>query len=605
MLKRIRQSARGLALAATAFIFSVNAANAQLAANTYQFSALTGTYGDLVGGTAVAGVLTDDGTSAAINIGFTFNYCGTDYTQIKACSNGWLTFNTAVVSSTWTNTTSDLNTIKPALMPLFDDLAGWGSACAMNYQVSGTSPNQIFTIEYKNWNWRSSSAGTISFQVRLYEGSNIIQYIYRQDPVAVDAGTSATIGIGDNAGTPGFLTLDGPTASPTVSSTTFTTTISAKPATGQIYQFKPLPPIDLSADTIEVVTPFCANGWQPASVGITNRGTAIINTLTVYWSVDGVDQTPVTYSGSPIGGYGQAPANTATILLGNVFYPDATPRVIKAYTYQPNSLPDADNTNDTASGSRAPTLTGVYVTIAPQDTTICSGASIVLDAGADHPNDPIYIWNNNATASSITISQPGTYSVYVQNDEGCTDRDTVTISVHPLPLVNSIAIIDNGDGSYTFNVIGAQNITGYVWDFGDNNTQGGSGTPGQIIHAFAAAGQYTVTLTLTNDCGTITVTKLISNAGQVITGIDNVSALQKAVSIYPNPSKSLVAISTSSQIKMKSVAVYNVVGQQMVGSDNLNTEHYNINVSGLSVGIYNVLISTDQGQVTKKLEVIR
>jgi len=87
------------------------------------------------------------------------------------------------------------------------------------------------------WNY-SSSGPVISFEVKLYEGSNRIDFCYRQETNAVNSG-SASIGLnGSTAGV--FLSLDGSGSNPNVSSTTETTTISTKPATDQVYRWDPI-----------------------------------------------------------------------------------------------------------------------------------------------------------------------------------------------------------------------------------------------------------------------------------------------------------------------------------------------------------------------------
>ncbi len=597
----------GIALTLATGCFSATTTRAQLSANTYQFSAVSGTFTEITG-TAITGISVDDGTSAALPIGFTFNYCGTDYTQVKICSNGWVTFNMGVTTSTWTNDLTNIGNIKPALMPLFDDLAGWGTGAAPSYTTTGTAPNRIFTLQLKNWNWRmsSGSAPNLAIQVKLYETSNLIEYIYRQETAAGD-GTSygATIGIADNNATVGYLVLNNSTASPTVSSTTLTTNITARPATGQIYRFKPVAPFDMDADSIVVATPFCSNATQPVSARIKNLGTATINTVDVYWSIDGITQPPVTYNTTSITNFATAPNNTVVVPLGNVFYPDATPRVIKAWTYQPNGMADEVPLNDTVSQPISATLAGVEVHINPKDTTICQGTSIVLDAGS-FPNNPIYIWSTGSLNQTIDVGQPGTYAVKVQNNMGCFDRDTVTVAVHPNPLVNSIAIIDNGGNTFTFNVIGAQNIDNWSWDFGDLTApETGTGLPiPQQIHNYTTPGEYTVTLTLSNDCNEITTTRLIK-IEETTTGIDNVSELQKELKLYPNPGRSQVTLSSySSALKLKHVAVFNLMGQQVYESA-VSSDKHQLDVSSMAAGIYNVVITTDKGKATKKLEVIK
>jgi len=218
------------------FIFALGNKGKAQSASTYVFSASSGTFSYLSGGTSVS-ILSDDATSSAIPIGFTFNYCGTGYSQLKACSNGWLTFNTGVTSSAWSNSLTNMNTIKPALMPWFDDMEGYfGTA---SYATTGAVGSRVFTFEYKNWDIDWSYDYNISIQVKLYEATGVIQYIYKQESGYYGGYESGTIGIGDGAATPTYLTLNGTGTSPTASSTTFTTSLYGRPASGQIYQFAP------------------------------------------------------------------------------------------------------------------------------------------------------------------------------------------------------------------------------------------------------------------------------------------------------------------------------------------------------------------------------
>src|SRR6218665_2764392 len=112
---------------------------AQIPASSYGFSASAGTFTELTGANAVTAIHADDALSGALPIGFTFNYCGVDYTQFKVSSNGWLTFNTAVTGSFLGNSQAELNSIKPALYPLWDDLGGQAGPAA-SYLTTGTAP---------------------------------------------------------------------------------------------------------------------------------------------------------------------------------------------------------------------------------------------------------------------------------------------------------------------------------------------------------------------------------------------------------------------------------------------------------------------------------
>jgi hypothetical protein len=206
-------------------------------ASGYAFTALSGTYTSLSSGTTNVSVHTgtsDDAISNTINLGFTFKFAGVDYTQIKVSSNGWLTFNTAISTSEPTNAWIEMNNQRPTLFPLWDDLQ---NRVIPRYRVDGTAPNRIFKLEWSQSEWsKAANNNVISFQVWLYETSNVIEYIYNQGGFAVNAG-SASIGIFDHNGK--HLALDNSGTSPTALNTILTTNINTKPANGQVYRFTP------------------------------------------------------------------------------------------------------------------------------------------------------------------------------------------------------------------------------------------------------------------------------------------------------------------------------------------------------------------------------
>lgn len=586
------------------FAFLSHKADAQLAANTYQFSALSGTFTEITGGTVLSAIQTDDALSGNVPIGFTFNFCGTDYTQLKASSNGWVSFSSTLGTFDYfaDNSTTNFPTMKPCLFPLWEDIDGsttYGGAAM--YATTGTAPNRVFTLQCKNWQWNySATTATISFQVKLYEGSNLIQFVYRPESGTISTGSGgASIGISDNnTPTTGYLSLNNASASPTASGTTFTTNILTKPASGQIYQFKPLPAIDMRADSIVVATPFCSNSTQPVAARVRNLGTAAIDSVKVYWSVDGVAQPPVTYNAATIGNVVSG-SNTAVVALGQVYFATAAARQIKAWTYQPNGLPDEVPANDTVTAAIAAGLEGVQAHILQGDTTICQGANLLLDAGS-YPKNPIYIWNTGSLSQTITVTGAGVYSVKVQNTDGCFDRDTVVIGVHPNPLVNSIAVMENGGGMFTFNVIGAQHVNEYYWDFGDGTTAVG---PGPQVHIYTAPGEYTVVLRVKNDCAEVTTSRLVAIGNG--TSIHDLSALQQEIKMYPNPStKGVVTVMHNTQLKIKAITVYNLLGQRVQHLETVSATQNQLNTADLAAGIYNVVVATDRGTVVKKLEVL-
>jgi len=162
-------------------------------APNYAFQAATGTYTSITGGTAVTMTYNgatnhDDGITTpanAIPIGFTFNYNGTNYTFIKPCANGWASFSTTALTNntdTWTNNLASgpAANQRPLIAPLWDDMDM--TAGSVSWLLSGTAPNRVLTVEWTGdkWDYNATSA-TMSFQVKLYETTNVIEFIYKQE----------------------------------------------------------------------------------------------------------------------------------------------------------------------------------------------------------------------------------------------------------------------------------------------------------------------------------------------------------------------------------------------------------------------------------------
>lgn len=67
------------------------------------------------------------------------------------------------------------------------------------------------------------------------------------------------------------------------------------------------------------------------------------------------------------------------------------------------------------------------------DRDVCAGTSVTLDAG--NPTES-FLWDNGSTGQTRTVNTSGTYHVTVSNVANCKASDTVTVTVHPLPVVN-------------------------------------------------------------------------------------------------------------------------------------------------------------------------
>ena len=167
----------------------------QLNYNIYGTSNVAGTYTDLAAtGTAIVTSSFDDANSAPQNIGFTFNYNGVAFTQFVLNTNGFIKLGNATPSvanlfySTANGTTGGVfNSALPAdanMLCVFNhDLKPGTLAPEYRMNTSGTGTSHVCTIQYKNV--RDTLNGTVagqyddmSFQIRLYETTNVIEFVY-------------------------------------------------------------------------------------------------------------------------------------------------------------------------------------------------------------------------------------------------------------------------------------------------------------------------------------------------------------------------------------------------------------------------------------------
>lgn len=230
------------------FILGLSTTIHAQAVTNYQFSASSGTFTEIRGTGGAVSPLSengslDDGYYNNIPIGFTFRYVGTEYTTVSATTNGWLTLGQTITDGGLNNDLA-FHTTRPIIAPLWDDMLLPSAATGnFTYKLTGSAPNRVLTLEWRmvRWDYQATTA-RISFQVKLYETTNAVQFVYRRDGVSnpTNGSGGASIGIAASDTDSGsFLSLNGAGTNPTVSSTVETNNILTRPATGQVYTFTP------------------------------------------------------------------------------------------------------------------------------------------------------------------------------------------------------------------------------------------------------------------------------------------------------------------------------------------------------------------------------
>lgn len=195
-----------------------------------------------------------------------------------------------------------------------------------------------------------------------------------------------------------------------------------------------------------------------------------------------------------------------------------------------------DNFGNSIRRSKKITVTSTTVSVdLGNDTTICFGSSLTLDAG--NPGYT-YLWSNGQTTPQITVWDDGNYSVTIQKN-GCVAKDTISVTTSAsvttrwnfsksgdcLPV--TVSFTDSSE------VYCGQTISSWHWDFGDGTTS----SEQHPVHIYQTADSFLVRLTVTSSNGSV------SGRSQII-GITNtppVPDLPQEVTVCANQTFTLDA----------------------------------------------------------------
>lgn len=109
------------------------------------------------------------------------------------------------------------------------------------------------------------------------------------------------------------------------------------------------------------------------------------------------------------------------------------------------------------------------------DTTICPGDSVLLDAGVGFNS---YAWSTGSQNSSIQAAANGSYWVHATAPNGCILRDTMNLAIWPAPVVNLDA--DTLLCTGTTKVLSAgSGFVSYLWNDGHTAATLSVSSPGQ------------------------------------------------------------------------------------------------------------------------------
>ncbi len=226
-------------------------------------------------------------------------------------------------------------------------------------------------------------------------------------------------------------------------------------------------------------------------------------------------------------------------------------------------------------------------------TTFCTGGSALLTSSMMANT---YSWTGGSTNDSLVVTAGGTYTLNISDACG-TGTESIVITENSAPTAGFTSTTSFLTAIFTNTSTTGGNPT-YSWNFGD----GGTSTQMNPSHVYTTVGTFTVTLTVTNDCGTNVFTSTVTSSNL---GLEEVVGVG-TIAVYPNPSNGVFQIDFNTNNDMNiSVLVTNVLGESVYVKDlgSINGMHKDaIDITNAAPGVYYVtIVSNNEKVMTSKL----
>ena len=224
--------------------------------------------------------------------------------------------------------------------------------------------------------------------------------------------------------------------------------------------------------------------------------------------------------------------------------------------------------------------------LAGQDT-LCSGDIVQISATGGGS----YLWSTGDTTASILLSPSvsGWLSTQVTDANGCQGKDSIWITVHPLPQAPTITQNGNlliSSAGYTYQWLDWLGLISGATD--------STYAPGQ-------SGRYWVEITDSNGCSSISDPYLF-----LYTGFSGASGVPE-VKLFPNPNSGRFLVDLGSENHgFDRFEIWSVLGQQLkVGEIDTQQRRFQVQCEDVRNGVAYLLVVGEEKTVRMVFQVIR
>ncbi len=274
--------------------------------NNYIVTTFSSTFNSIVGSANAVGLSSNDDGNGSFSIPFAFNYDSVSFaagTTGYICSNGFFSIGLNTGSGCCSNYLGN-SSFANSMMLICRDMFLPNGATAY-YIVTGTAPNRVLIVEWSNITICCQSTNTSSFQLKLYETTNYIEFCYKD--WGYNFGTSAlNAGTGLNGTTTGGFKY-----------APFNGVQNASSTPSSNIQWKPTPP----PPNVQLgLTPNNPKSYNFGSLGTGSVATTAITATNVGNNNFGIAKLSiksVSITGDPDYTITSVPASSDSILIGD------------------------------------------------------------------------------------------------------------------------------------------------------------------------------------------------------------------------------------------------------------------------------------------------